>query len=72
MFELGGVAAFDVAQRRVRVDHFGVDETLQGEQVFTFTETIEPSTAERQRAEVLRDGVVQLLGFRVSRTTGEE
>lgn len=69
VLELRRVAAFDVAQRRVRIDHVGFDETLQRQQVFALAESVQPATAERQCAEVLADRVVQLLRFRISTET---
>ena len=63
VLELRCVAALDVAQWRVWIDYAEVAEVLQGHEVLRLAESIQPSPAEGQCAEVLVDGTKQLLGL---------
>lgn len=60
---LGGVAAFDVAQWRVRIDDAHVAEILQTHQIFGLLEAVQPATAKRQCPEVIVYAAQKLLGF---------
>lgn len=62
MLVLGGVAALDVAERRVWVDDAKVTEVLQSHQVLALAQAVQPAAAERQRPKVLIDDVEQMLG----------
>lgn len=62
MFKLSCVTAFSVTQRRVWVNYAKVTQVLQCHQVFGFTQTVKPATAECQRAKVLIDNIQQMLG----------
>lgn len=69
VLELSGVAALGVAERGVRVHDTQVAQVLQGHQVLALAQTVQPTPAERQRAEVLVDDVQQVLR---SRQPGDE
>lgn len=59
VFELGCVAALDVAEWRIRVDDALIAQVLQRHLVLCCAGPVQPSLAERQSAEVLVDGVEQ-------------
>lgn len=59
VLELGGVAALDVAQWRVRVHDLLVAQILQCHLVLALAQAVQPPLAEGQRAEVLFDHVQQ-------------
>ena len=61
MLKLCSVAALDVAERGVGVDDAHVAQVLQSHQVLGLPQTVQPATAEGQRAEVVVDDVQQLL-----------
>ena len=61
VFELGGVAALDVAERRVGLDDALLPEVLESHQVAGLPDPVEPSPAEGEGAEVLVDRVEELL-----------
>lgn len=60
MLVLGGVAALNVAERRVRVDDAKVAQILQSHQVLALAQAVQPAAAERQGAKVLIDDVQQM------------
>lgn len=60
MLVLGGVAALNVAERRVRVDDAKVAQILQSHQVLALTQAVQPAAAEGQGAKVLIDDVQQV------------
>lgn len=60
MLVLGGVAALDVAEGRVRVDDAEVTQVLQRHQVLALAQAVQPAAAERQRAKVLVDHIQQV------------
>lgn len=61
VFELSGVAALGVTERRVRVHDAQVTQVLQGHQVLAFTEAVQPASAEGQRAKFLVNHIQQVL-----------
>ena len=66
MLRLGGVAALDVAERRVRLYDPDVAQVAQREQILVLPEPIDPPAAEGERVEVLVDHAEQLLRLRSS------
>lgn len=60
MLVLGGVAALDVAEGRVRVDDAEVTQVLQCHQVLALAQAVQPAAAERQRPKVLVDHIQQM------------
>ena len=59
---LGRVRALDVAEGRVRLDDALLPQVLERHQVARLSESVQPAAAEGERAEVLVDGVKELLG----------
>lgn len=60
MLVLSGVAALDVAERRVRVYDAKVAQILQRHQVLALALAVQPAAAERQGAKVLIDHIQQM------------
>jgi len=61
VLELSGVAALCVAEWRIGVHNAQVAKVLQSHQVLALAEAVQPTAAERQRAEVLVDDIQQVL-----------
>lgn len=64
MFKLRCVTSFDVTQRRIRINDSGIAQILQRHEIFGFSETIDPTTAECEGAEVFCDQMKELLRAR--------
>lgn len=63
MFELRGVAAFSITERRVGLNKSLVAQILKSEQILGLPYPVDPAAAERQRAEVLVNHRQKLFGF---------
>lgn len=66
MFILRNLTVVHVVEWRVSVDAADVDQVLERGAVFDLANLLQPAPAPRQRAEVLLDGVLELLGTRVA------
>ena len=71
MLILGGVAALDVTEGRVRVYDAKVAQILQRHQVLALAQAVQPAAAERQGAKVLIDHVQQMFSPRESAAQGK-
>lgn len=60
MLVLGGVAAFDVAERWVGVYDAKIAQILQCHQVLALTQAVQPAAAESQSTKVLIDHIQQM------------
>lgn len=61
VLELSGVAALCVTEGWVWGHDAQIAQVLQGHQVLSLAQTVQPAPAERQRAEVLVDDIEQVL-----------
>ena len=62
MLILRRIAAFDVAERRVRLDNACADEVIESEQVFVLTQAVQVAPAPGQGTKVLGNDVEEALG----------
>lgn len=72
VLKLSGVAAPCVTEGGVGVHDAQVAQVLQGHQVLALTQTVQPASAESQRAKVLVDDVQQVLRSGQPEETGSE